>query len=142
MDKDQSLSSAERSHKWKGPERLKYTFTQGEKGSTGVVKTHWHLQQSGTLQYFCFLSYDLIVNFSFHSCSSGTIHPAINLQEIVNIYFKRKHLGTIKAMKSLASSSAGMNQCGSTVSSATTQMCTGLLLKAYILLQSSRVLLS
>lgn len=108
---------------------LKYTYTQGEEASTGVVKAYWHLQKSGMQQYSCFLSYDLIVNFSFHGCSSGTIHPAINLREMVNIYFKRKHLRTVKSMKSRASSSAGINQCGSTVSCTALQMCTGLLLK-------------
>lgn len=117
-----------KSLKWKRPKILKYT--QGEEASTAVVKTYWHLQMSGMQQYYCFLSYDLIVNFSFHGCSSGTIHPAINLREMVNIYFKRKHLRTVKSMKSWASTSAGINQGGSTVSrTALLQMCTGLLLK-------------
>lgn len=62
----------------------------GEELSAGVVGTCWHLQKSGTQNHCCLLSYDLIVNFHFHGCS-GTVHQAINLEEIVNIYFKRKH---------------------------------------------------
>lgn len=94
--------------KWKGPGRLKDAPTQGKEASTDVVETCCHLGKSG-MQHRSLLSHDLTVNLCFHGYFSGSLHPAINLWEIVNIYFKRKHVGTAKAMKCWTSSSAGIN---------------------------------
>lgn len=67
------------------------------------------LREVWDVHHCSLLSHDLIVNLRFHGCFSGTLHPAINLGGTVNIYFKRKHVGTAKPMKCWTSSSAGIN---------------------------------